>query len=107
MTPDPERGDDTGPSRARRSRRRPQPDGDTLAPRPLDEPALSRFPKDAPARDEALRRHSSAMAAGQAGYLDPTTGLFVLTAAFHAERGSCCGSGCRHCPYVMDEPTGG
>ncbi|MGD0902046.1 MAG: DUF5522 domain-containing protein [Terracidiphilus sp.] len=23
----------------------------------------------------------------------------VFTAAFHLKRGSCCGSGCRHCPY--------
>jgi len=26
-------------------------------------------------------------------------GLLVYTAAFHLKRGSCCGSGCRHCPY--------
>lgn len=26
-------------------------------------------------------------------------GLLVYTAAYHLERGSCCGSGCRHCPY--------
>ena len=23
----------------------------------------------------------------------------VFTALFHIQRGSCCGSGCRHCPY--------
>ena len=23
----------------------------------------------------------------------------VFTALFHLERGQCCGSGCRHCPY--------
>ncbi|MGA9667617.1 MAG: DUF5522 domain-containing protein [Terracidiphilus sp.] len=23
----------------------------------------------------------------------------VFTAAYHLKRGSCCGSGCRHCPY--------
>jgi hypothetical protein len=23
----------------------------------------------------------------------------VFTALFHIERGYCCGSGCRHCPY--------
>ena len=23
----------------------------------------------------------------------------VFTALFHIERGQCCGSGCRHCPY--------
>lgn len=26
-------------------------------------------------------------------------GLLVYTAAHHLKRGSCCGSGCRHCPY--------
>lgn len=26
-------------------------------------------------------------------------GLLVYTAAHHLARGSCCGSGCRHCPF--------
>ena len=26
-------------------------------------------------------------------------GRVVFTAAYHLRRGSCCGSGCRHCPY--------
>jgi hypothetical protein len=26
-------------------------------------------------------------------------GLMVLTEKYHLERGSCCGNGCRHCPY--------
>lgn len=26
-------------------------------------------------------------------------GLVVFTAAYHLKRGTCCGSGCRHCPY--------
>jgi hypothetical protein len=26
-------------------------------------------------------------------------GLLVFTAAYHRARGSCCRSGCRHCPY--------
>lgn len=26
-------------------------------------------------------------------------GFMVFTAKFHLRRGSCCGSGCRHCPY--------
>ena len=48
---------------------------------------------------EAQRRHDAAVAAGEVGYLDADTGLFVLTAAYLAARGECCGSGCRHCPY--------
>jgi hypothetical protein len=26
-------------------------------------------------------------------------GFLVYTAAYHLKRGTCCGSGCRHCPY--------
>jgi hypothetical protein len=26
-------------------------------------------------------------------------GYVVFTEAYHLARGSCCGSGCRHCPY--------
>jgi hypothetical protein len=29
----------------------------------------------------------------------------VFTAAYHLKRGSCCGSGCRHCPYRELEKT--
>jgi hypothetical protein len=27
-------------------------------------------------------------------------GLYVFTEHYHAQRGYCCGSRCRHCPYV-------
>lgn len=26
-------------------------------------------------------------------------GFIVLTAAYHLQRGHCCGNGCRHCPF--------
>jgi len=29
----------------------------------------------------------------------------VFTVAYHLKRGSCCGSGCRHCPYHDSEKT--
>jgi hypothetical protein len=29
----------------------------------------------------------------------------VFTAAYHLKRGSCCGSGCRHCPYEDSQKT--
>ena len=35
-------------------------------------------------------------------YLDPN-GLMVVTAHFLRNRGYCCGSGCRHCPYTDEE----
>lgn len=27
-------------------------------------------------------------------------GYMVLTSTFLAQRGYCCGNGCRHCPYI-------
>jgi hypothetical protein len=70
-----------------------------MAERPLNEPHPSRLPPDHPRRGEILAAHDAAMAAGEAGYEDPITGLWVFTAAYLADR-PCCESGCRHCPFV-------
>ncbi|XP_012505920.1 PREDICTED: uncharacterized protein C1orf53 homolog [Propithecus coquereli] len=43
--------------------------------------------------------HAAACAAGQLNYVDPATGYVVLTQLAHLQRGDCCGSACRHCPY--------
>jgi hypothetical protein len=43
--------------------------------------------------------HDRAVAAGLESYVDPATGLLVMTEIAHVRRGSCCGSACRHCPY--------
>ena len=43
--------------------------------------------------------HEAALAAGQKTYEDPETGYTVLTEVYHRRRGTCCGQGCRHCPY--------
>ncbi|XP_012314639.2 uncharacterized protein C1orf53 homolog [Aotus nancymaae] len=43
--------------------------------------------------------HAAACAAGQLNYVDPATGYLVLTQIAHLQRGECCGSACRHCPY--------
>ena len=51
--------------------------------------------------------HDAAVERGDAGYLDPDTGLFVMTAAELLARGFCCGNGCRHCPYPPAEPEEG
>lgn len=32
-------------------------------------------------------------------YYFDDTGLMVFTEKYHLERGYCCKSGCRHCPY--------
>ncbi|MBD2714031.1 hypothetical protein IC231_03175 [Hymenobacter sp. BT646] len=31
-------------------------------------------------------------------------GLMVFTEQYHRRRGSCCGSGCRHCPWRPGKP---
>ena len=67
------------------------------SPRGIDEPHPSRL---APQRDLILAAHRAAVDAGEPGYVDPATGLFVLTAVELAAAGSCCERGCRHCPYV-------
>lgn len=71
-------------------------------PRPdaLTRPHASRFGPGDPGYVEALAAHQRAVAAGEPGYLDPVTGLFVTTAAEHLRRGWCCDRGCRHCPWV-------
>ena len=61
--------------------------------RPVD------HPDEAP-RAEVQAAHDRAVRAGEDGYIDPETGLFVFTAAYLAARGTCCDSGCRHCPYT-------
>jgi Family of unknown function (DUF5522) len=48
---------------------------------------------------ECNRAHDAAVGRGQRFYLDPRTGLFVMTTLVLLENGGCCGSGCRHCPY--------
>ncbi len=46
-----------------------------------------------------MAAHDAAVDAGHDGYIDPTTGLFVMTATALAAR-PCCDQGCRHCPWV-------
>jgi hypothetical protein len=50
--------------------------------------------------DAIMAAHEQAQATGQRNYLDPATGLIVQTRNAHLERGTCCNSGCRHCPWV-------
>ena len=76
--------------------------GEPLADRALTEPHPDRLRADHPLRATILAAHAGALEAGRAGYPDPGTGLFVLTAGFLAARGTCCGRGCRHCPDVQE-----
>lgn len=47
-----------------------------------------------------MAAHAAAVAAGADTYTDPVSGFAVFTAAYLAARGTCCESGCRHCPYI-------
>lgn len=49
-----------------------------------------------------MAAHDAAITANEATYRDPATGLLVLTVRTHLDRGTCCESGCRHCPYLCD-----
>lgn len=66
-------------------------------------PAMSRLDPGLPGYERILNCHDEAMARGSDTYVDPLSGLTVFTASYLWERGSCCQTGCRHCPYV-DRP---
>jgi hypothetical protein len=61
--------------------------------------AITKLPKDFPFYEEIMLRHKEAVKKERDFYIDPETGLTVFTALYLYNRGSCCGSGCRHCPY--------
>lgn len=46
-----------------------------------------------------LQRHDEACRRSEPTYIDPHTGYQVITQRAHEERGKCCGSRCRHCPF--------
>lgn len=47
--------------------------------------------------------HEEAVSKKEFWYLDPETGVKVLTAYFLCERRYCCKSFCRHCPYGFND----
>lgn len=49
--------------------------------------------------DEIERLHREACENGKRVYKDPETGYWVMTQIALENRGHCCLSGCRHCPY--------
>lgn len=57
---------------------------------------MSEADSDAAAAQAA---HDRAVAAGHEGYIDPASGLFVMTGPALRSRGYCCSNGCRHCPF--------
>ena len=73
---------------------------DAGLPAPLAVPDPGRLDPARPDHQAILAAHGRALAAGEDGYLDPATGWWSFTAAYLWDRGTCCDSGCRHCPYV-------
>ncbi|HEY5439426.1 MAG TPA: DUF5522 domain-containing protein [Acidimicrobiales bacterium] len=69
---------------------------------PIPRPHPSRCDPARSDYDAIIEAHERAVIAGEPSYRDPSTGLTVLTVATHLARGTCCDSGCRHCPYVED-----
>ncbi|MBU6233229.1 MAG: hypothetical protein KJS64_03165 [Acidobacteria bacterium] len=63
-------------------------------------PHITRLSPSRADYDAILHAHQRAVVSGSPTYRDPSTGLVVLTVSTHLERGECCGSGCRHCPFV-------
>jgi hypothetical protein len=84
-----------------------RPPAEATAPRDDPFPRLphpGRLDPGHPRYGEIVAAHEAALRAGRAGYQDPGTGLFVLTAGWLWERGTCCDQGCRHCPFVARPP---
>jgi Family of unknown function (DUF5522) len=80
---------------------RAAPTPQLVADRHLAEPHPDRLSPDDPASPEIITAHAEALLAGSDTYVDPRSGLTVLTAGYLARRGYCCDSGCRHCPYLQ------
>ena len=73
---------------------------DPIADRPLTQPHNERLSPSHPQYEEILDAHAGALRRGSMTYIDPPSGLSVLTAGYLEARGTCCDSGCRHCPYL-------
>jgi hypothetical protein len=93
---------DIGAASLRSTHSPPAPIADWDTPTDM-RPAYSKRPVDDAQKARALRVHDTASARGETGYIDPATGLLVLTAHYLRQRGYCCGAGCRHCPYTEAE----
>lgn len=65
------------------------------------EPHPDRLSPSHPRYAEIVAVHTAALDTGEPAYVDPVTGYQVFTADELAARGTCCDSGCRHCPYIQ------
>jgi hypothetical protein len=71
-----------------------------LRPDHLELPLPKRYSPKHRGYADGMARHAAAVREGMPMYRDPVTGYTVFTAKFLADRGYCCDSGCRHCPYA-------
>jgi hypothetical protein len=70
-------------------------------------PAAAERPRGAePAERTATPPVGAAVSSGSPPLSYLENGLVVFTAAYHLARGSCCGSGCRHCPFDPPHAAG-
>jgi len=53
----------------------------------------------ADSQPEYMQQHEEAMNRGEHWYIDAQTGYMVFTQRYHQDRGFCCQSACRHCPF--------
>lgn len=60
---------------------------------------IARLSKSHPHYEEIMKLHKEAIINKNDIYIDPETEYAVLTAEFLLNRGYCCETGCRHCPY--------
>lgn len=65
----------------------------------INTPHPERFSPDDSSYSDCIAAHGAAVENGQQGYIDPFTGLFVMTASHLAAR-PCCENRCRHCPWL-------
>jgi hypothetical protein len=63
-------------------------------------PSRARLDLTLPGALAVIEAHEHAADERRPTYPDPATGYVVITAPTHWRRGRCCGSGCRHCPYL-------
>ena len=62
-------------------------------------PPSSRFTTSKASKPTLEKLHQKACEKKQLYYIDPNSGLKVMTSYLHQKRGTCCQSQCRHCPY--------
>ncbi len=65
----------------------------------LRTPLTDRFRGDMPGFAPSMLAHGDALESGEDYYMDPQTGLLVMSSQYLADRGPCCGNSCRHCPF--------